>query len=105
MIQFMAGYGTVTYMSNRKFTTAHFADSLFASQKQDNGSTFWLSHPYINEPVKDGLMTFLRLKQERCLGASLLRDVMETIALWLKKCLLMQPTTRKFGLQLLMATG
>jgi hypothetical protein len=105
MIKFMTGYVMVTYMSTEKFGAPLFVASLFASKSQDYVPAFWLSHPNINESVKDGLKTLLRLKLKRCVSFSLPRAVMEIIALWLKKCLLMQLTTRKCELRLLMATG
>ncbi|MGV8949229.1 MAG: hypothetical protein ACOH2E_07720 [Candidatus Paracaedibacter sp.] len=93
-------------MSNEKFTPLLSVANLFESQEDRYTSSLWPSHPFIiNVSVTDEPMTFLRLKFKPSRSAGLSRPGMENIALWLKKCLLMLPTTRKSGLRLLTATG
>ena len=94
-------------MLNKKFTAPQFVASLFTGKRGMHTPALMLSHPFINinVSVMDELKAFLRLKFKRGFSSSMSWTVMENIALWLKKCLLMQRTTRKFGLQLLMATG
>ncbi|MBM3632120.1 MAG: hypothetical protein FJX03_00205 [Alphaproteobacteria bacterium] len=101
----MTGFVVVTYMSTEKFDAPIIVAGLFARKKQGYDPAFLLSHPNINEPLKEKLSTLLRSNFKRCVSFSLKWAVMENIALWLKKCLLMQLTTKKSELRLLMATG
>jgi hypothetical protein len=105
MIKFMTGYETVTYLSTKNYTTLHFVASLFASKGRGNYTPLLLSHPNINLPTMEEHAITLRLVPKRHLCFSFSWAVMENIALWLKKCLLMQLMTRKSELRLLMATG
>lgn len=93
-------------MSNEKFMTPLHDAGLFVCQRETLVRMLWLSHPsIINISAMAGFATYLRLNTIRFQHLSLLRFAKEITAVWLKKCLLMQRTTRKSGLQLLMATG